>query len=122
MKETRDRIIENRAPKKGTNMKLSFKPTTAAALRKRGINDANDCRLVTDKVLDGVIEELMMNNTPPMPLAWVSALSSSSTLSPFSLTFVCRSFNIFFSFFYFYFSSFSSSSLFLFFEGGCRHP
>jgi hypothetical protein len=70
LKSVRDRLVELRAPSNKTNLKLVFKPATSAALRKRGIMDASDLRLTSDAILDGVVQELLMNDTPPMPLAW----------------------------------------------------
>ena len=59
IREMRDRQIEAKAKKKkggfGTNLKLELKPTTQAALRKRGITYAADLRLASDEILDQVV-------------------------------------------------------------------
>jgi hypothetical protein len=33
---------------------------------------ASDLRLASEEMLDGVVNELVLNDTPPMPIAWAS--------------------------------------------------
>mmetsp|Transcript_11505 Transcript_11505/g.27066 ORF Transcript_11505/g.27066 Transcript_11505/m.27066 type:complete len:449 (+) Transcript_11505:60-1406(+) len=75
LRDTRDRMValskgSNRS--KGAPLGHYLKPTTQAALRKRGFLYTSDLRLATDEVLDSVIRELIIAKTPPMPVAWTN--------------------------------------------------
>jgi len=72
LKAMRDAQVDAAAPKKSgvANLKLQLKPTTQAALNRRGVSTFGDLRLATDEVLDQVIDELLFNKTPPLQINW----------------------------------------------------
>jgi len=69
LRDLRDKKVKAKSAKKKpnpSNLKLELKPTTQAALRKRGVIYMGDLRLVNDDILDQVVEELIANGTPPL--------------------------------------------------------
>mmetsp|Transcript_55750 Transcript_55750/g.110483 ORF Transcript_55750/g.110483 Transcript_55750/m.110483 type:complete len:228 (-) Transcript_55750:189-872(-) len=75
LRAMRDHLEEQAETKKKagpTALKLTMKPTTQAALRKRGVVWAHDLRLASEEVLDGIVNELVADETPPMPIAWAT--------------------------------------------------
>jgi len=73
LKEKRDHYVKMSSKKKiSSNIEINMNGTTMAALRKRGIYTMSDFRLASDEVMDSIIDELIVMDTPPMPIAWAA--------------------------------------------------
>mmetsp|Transcript_32871 Transcript_32871/g.65483 ORF Transcript_32871/g.65483 Transcript_32871/m.65483 type:complete len:394 (+) Transcript_32871:1-1182(+) len=55
----------------GDSLALTLKATTVAALRRQALTSVSDLRHATDEILESVLDELIAQETSPMPVSWM---------------------------------------------------